>query len=59
MTAALIVVAIVLFFGVLFAFSALRIVREYERAIVFRLAGSSRSRRGLGCSSAYRSSTSW
>jgi regulator of protease activity HflC (stomatin/prohibitin superfamily) len=37
MTAALVVLAVVLFFVILFAFSAIRIVREYERAIVFRL----------------------
>jgi regulator of protease activity HflC (stomatin/prohibitin superfamily) len=37
MTAALIVLAIVLFLLVLFAFSAIRIIREYERAVVFRL----------------------
>jgi regulator of protease activity HflC (stomatin/prohibitin superfamily) len=37
MTAAAVVLAVVLFFVALFLFSAIRIVREYERAIVFRL----------------------
>src|SRR5581483_10847409 len=37
MNAALVVLAVVVFLAALFAFSALRIVREYERAIVFRL----------------------
>jgi regulator of protease activity HflC (stomatin/prohibitin superfamily) len=37
MTAALIIVAIVVFLLVLFAISAIKVVREYERAIVFRL----------------------
>src|SRR5436853_4285304 len=37
MTAAAVVLAVVVFCVALFMFSALRIVREYERAIVFRL----------------------
>jgi regulator of protease activity HflC (stomatin/prohibitin superfamily) len=37
MTAALIIVAIVVFLLVLFAISAIKVIREYERAIVFRL----------------------
>jgi len=37
MNAALVVLAVVVFLAALFAFSALRIVREYERAILFRL----------------------
>jgi len=37
MSAALIVLVIVIFFLVLFAFAAIRIIREYERAVVFRL----------------------
>jgi regulator of protease activity HflC (stomatin/prohibitin superfamily) len=37
MTAAAVVLAVVVFLIALFLFSALRIVREYERAIVFRL----------------------
>src|SRR6201987_287510 len=37
MSAALIVLVVVVFFLVLFAFSAIRIVREYERVILFRL----------------------
>jgi regulator of protease activity HflC (stomatin/prohibitin superfamily) len=37
MTAAAVVLVVVLFLVALFLFSALRIVREYERAIVFRL----------------------
>ncbi len=37
MTAVLIVLAVVFFFLILFAFSAIRIIREYERAVVFRL----------------------
>src|SRR2546427_9729312 len=37
MSAALIIVAIVLFLVVLFAVSALKVAREYERGIVFRL----------------------
>ena len=37
MNAALIVLAVVLFFLVLFAFSAIKVAREYERGIVFRL----------------------
>lgn len=37
MAPALIILAVVLFLLVLFAFNAIRIVREYERAIVFRL----------------------
>src|SRR5437588_12991395 len=37
MAAVLIIVAIFLFLLVLFAFSAIKVIREYERAIVFRL----------------------
>jgi regulator of protease activity HflC (stomatin/prohibitin superfamily) len=37
MNAALIIVAIVLFLVVLFLFSAIKVAREYERGIVFRL----------------------
>ena len=37
MTAALIIVAIIVFLLALFLFSAIKIIREYERAIVFRL----------------------
>src|SRR6059058_3000126 len=37
MSAVLIIVAIVLLLLVLFLFSAIKVVREYERAIVFRL----------------------
>jgi len=37
MTAGLVALAVVLFFVVLFLISALKVIREYERAIVFRL----------------------
>jgi regulator of protease activity HflC (stomatin/prohibitin superfamily) len=37
MTAALIVLVIVLFFAVLYAMAAVKVLREYERGIVFRL----------------------
>src|SRR3954467_10858565 len=37
MTAALVVLAIVVFFVVIFALSAIKVAREYERGIVFRL----------------------
>jgi regulator of protease activity HflC (stomatin/prohibitin superfamily) len=37
MTGALVVFAIVLFFVVLYAMAAIKVLREYERAIVFRL----------------------
>src|SRR5882724_12179842 len=37
MTAVLVVFAIVVFFAVLYAISAIKVLREYERAIVFRL----------------------
>jgi regulator of protease activity HflC (stomatin/prohibitin superfamily) len=37
MTAALVVLAIIVFFIVIFAISAIKVAREYERGIVFRL----------------------
>ncbi len=37
MTAALVVLAILIFFVVIFALSAIKVAREYERGIVFRL----------------------
>ena len=37
MTAAVVVLVVVLFFFVLYAISAIKVLREYERAIVFRL----------------------
>jgi len=37
MTAAVVVFAIVVFFAVLYAIAAVKVLREYERAIVFRL----------------------
>jgi regulator of protease activity HflC (stomatin/prohibitin superfamily) len=37
MTAALVILVIVVFFALLFAFSAIKVAREYERGIVFRL----------------------
>jgi len=37
MTAALVVLAIVVFLLVLYALAAVKVLREYERAIVFRL----------------------
>src|SRR6476469_6375611 len=37
MTAVLVVFAIVVFFAVLYAIAAIKVIREYERAIVFRL----------------------
>jgi regulator of protease activity HflC (stomatin/prohibitin superfamily) len=37
MTAAIVVLVVVLFFFVLYAISAIKVLREYERAIVFRL----------------------
>src|SRR5438552_19178765 len=37
MTAALVVLVVVLFLLVLFAVSALKVAREYERGVVFRL----------------------
>src|ERR1700749_2026620 len=37
MTAALIILAIVCFFLVLYAIAAIKVLREYERAVVFRL----------------------
>jgi regulator of protease activity HflC (stomatin/prohibitin superfamily) len=37
MTAALVVLAIVVFFVVIFALSAIKVAREYERGIIFRL----------------------
>jgi regulator of protease activity HflC (stomatin/prohibitin superfamily) len=37
MDAALIIIAIFLFLIVLFLFSAIKVAREYERGIVFRL----------------------
>ena len=50
MTAAIIVVVIVLILVLLFLFAAVKVAREYERGIIFRLAGSSPSRRGPACS---------
>jgi len=37
MTVALVILVIVIFFALLFAFSAIKVAREYERGIVFRL----------------------
>jgi len=37
MTAALVILVVVVFFALLFAFSAIKVAREYERGIVFRL----------------------
>ena len=37
MTVALVILVIVVFFALLFAFSAIKVAREYERGIVFRL----------------------
>jgi regulator of protease activity HflC (stomatin/prohibitin superfamily) len=37
MTAAVVVLAIVVFFAVLYAIAAIKVLREYERGIVFRL----------------------
>jgi len=37
MTAALVVLAIIVFFVVIFALSAIKVAREYERGIIFRL----------------------
>ncbi|MGH3025975.1 MAG: SPFH domain-containing protein, partial [Gaiellaceae bacterium] len=37
MTAAIIILVVILFFLLLFAFSAIKVAREYERGIVFRL----------------------
>ena len=37
MSAALVIVAVLLFLVVLFLFSAIKVAREYERGIVFRL----------------------
>ena len=37
MTAGLVALAVVVFLLVLFAISAIKVIREYERAIVFRL----------------------
>src|SRR6202162_1720325 len=37
MSAALVIVAVLLFLVVLFLFSAIKVAREYERGIIFRL----------------------
>ena len=37
MSAAIIIVAVLLFLVVLFLFSAIKVAREYERGIIFRL----------------------
>ena len=37
MTAAAVVLAVVVFFVVLYAIAAIKVLREYERGIVFRL----------------------
>jgi regulator of protease activity HflC (stomatin/prohibitin superfamily) len=37
MTVALVILVVVVFFALLFAFSAIKVAREYERGIVFRL----------------------
>ena len=37
MTAALVVFVVIVFFVVLYAIAAIKVLREYERAVVFRL----------------------
>ena len=51
MTAALIALAVVLFLLVLFLINAIRIAREYERGIVFRLGRLLPEPKGPGSSS--------
>ena len=51
MTAAFVVFVIVVFFAVLYAIAAVKVLREYERAIVFRLGRLFPSRKGRASSS--------
>ena len=59
MTAALVVLAIVVFLVLLFALSAIKVAREYERGIVFRLGRLLPQPKGPGLLSSSRSSTGW
>ena len=58
MTAALVAVVIILALGVAAAGASVRILREYERAVVFRLGRLSGRRARASCSSS-PSSTAW
>ena len=51
MAAGLVALAVVLFLVILFAISAIKVAREYERGIVFRLGRLFPSRRAPGSSS--------
>jgi regulator of protease activity HflC (stomatin/prohibitin superfamily) len=51
MVGGLVVLAVVLFFLVLFLISAIKVAREYERGIVFRLGRLLPEPKGPACSS--------
>ena len=59
MTAALIIAALAAFLVIIFLASAVKVAREYERGVVFRLGRLLDPPKGRGSSCSSRSSTGW
>ena len=59
MLAALIVVAVIAILVLLVLSAAIKVLREYERGVIFRLGRLLGKPKGPGSSSSFRSSTAW